>query len=354
LTIGYNLKQNYYEILGITSSATHDEIKVAYRKLAFKVHPDRNKDDKVRSEKRMKELNFLYSILSNEKQRDEYDKSLNFRDNLDIDNESSTETIFCNEIELVDSLGNKSIIKPGQEIFYVVKIDKSIIFWKYRSEEYYQLTVNKIYDQDHIVDSNFSHGNDASKTPLFLVNIGENKTIIFKENFNKYWLSEYSYLSLEKKTGIKTGIVLLIILSLCCYLLYVNFQLDTETKDYFDFLSTEYYNLDSIEIDFLKSEYLVSDSEIRYIDTDYYKVCNKVIVETTKDTNIRSIPDGYGIIVGKIAQSEKVEVFLFCPKRNAYKVKYDGIYGWVASYSIEEVKCIDNTYLKELRENDFE
>ena len=64
--------KNYYEILGISKSASADEIKKAYRNLAFKYHPDRNSGDKIAEEK-FKEINEAYDVLSDEKKRADYD-----------------------------------------------------------------------------------------------------------------------------------------------------------------------------------------------------------------------------------------------------------------------------------------
>ncbi len=64
--------KDYYEVLGLTSKATQQEIKEAYRKLAFKYHPDRNKDDPAASDK-MKALNEAYATLSDPVKRREYD-----------------------------------------------------------------------------------------------------------------------------------------------------------------------------------------------------------------------------------------------------------------------------------------
>jgi molecular chaperone DnaJ len=61
--------KNYYEILGIAKTATEEEIKTAFRKLAHKYHPDKKGGD----EKKFKELSEAYSVLSDKKKRSEYD-----------------------------------------------------------------------------------------------------------------------------------------------------------------------------------------------------------------------------------------------------------------------------------------
>jgi len=65
-------QKDYYQILGIDKNASRDEIKQAYRKLAFQYHPDKNKDDPAASEK-MKQINEAYAVLSNLVKRREYD-----------------------------------------------------------------------------------------------------------------------------------------------------------------------------------------------------------------------------------------------------------------------------------------
>lgn len=66
-------KRDCYEILGISKSATDDEIKKAYRKMAKKYHPDVNPDDKAAEEK-FKEVNEAYSILSDPEKKANYDR----------------------------------------------------------------------------------------------------------------------------------------------------------------------------------------------------------------------------------------------------------------------------------------
>lgn len=66
------LSEDYYERLGISAESTPDEIKAAFRKLAFKYHPDCNPDDDTCAEI-MKRLNEAYAVLSNPVKRAEYD-----------------------------------------------------------------------------------------------------------------------------------------------------------------------------------------------------------------------------------------------------------------------------------------
>ena len=65
-------KRDYYEVLGINKSASADQIKSAYRKLAVKYHPDKNKGDKA-SEEKFKEASEAYHVLSNAERKQNYD-----------------------------------------------------------------------------------------------------------------------------------------------------------------------------------------------------------------------------------------------------------------------------------------
>ena len=65
--------KDYYKVLGVERSATQDEIKKAYRKLAVKYHPDKNPGDKAAEEK-FKEISEAYQVLGNEESRKKYDE----------------------------------------------------------------------------------------------------------------------------------------------------------------------------------------------------------------------------------------------------------------------------------------
>lgn len=65
--------KDYYKILGVSKTASQDEIKKAYRKLAVKYHPDKNKGDK-QAEERFKEISEANNVLSDPEKRKQYDE----------------------------------------------------------------------------------------------------------------------------------------------------------------------------------------------------------------------------------------------------------------------------------------
>ena len=67
------LEKDYYKTLGVSSTASKDEIKKAYRKLAQKYHPDTNKGDAA-AETRFKEISEAHAVLGNDDRRKEYDE----------------------------------------------------------------------------------------------------------------------------------------------------------------------------------------------------------------------------------------------------------------------------------------
>src|SRR3954469_3833100 len=66
-------KQDYYSLLGVEKTASADDLKKAFRKLAMQHHPDRNPDDKE-AEKQFKNINHAYDILKDPDKRAAYDR----------------------------------------------------------------------------------------------------------------------------------------------------------------------------------------------------------------------------------------------------------------------------------------
>lgn len=66
------IKQDYYEVLGVSRDAGDDDIKRAFRRLAFQYHPDRNRE--LGAEEKFKEINEAYQVLSDHEKRSRYDR----------------------------------------------------------------------------------------------------------------------------------------------------------------------------------------------------------------------------------------------------------------------------------------
>jgi DnaJ-class molecular chaperone len=67
-------KKDYYQVLGVSETASADEIKKAYRKLAVKYHPDKNPGNVKASEAKFKDVSEAYYVLSDPKRRNQYDQ----------------------------------------------------------------------------------------------------------------------------------------------------------------------------------------------------------------------------------------------------------------------------------------
>ncbi len=92
-------KRDYYEVLGVSKTASADEIKSNYRKLALQFHPDRNPDNKE-SEEKFKEAAEAYEVLSDETKRTRYDRygHQGLRGGQDFHNYSNINDIFSNSV----------------------------------------------------------------------------------------------------------------------------------------------------------------------------------------------------------------------------------------------------------------
>lgn len=67
-------KEDLYKVLGVSEDTSEEDIKKAYKKLAIKWHPDKNKDNKEEAERRFKEISHAYSIIGDKDKKREYDQ----------------------------------------------------------------------------------------------------------------------------------------------------------------------------------------------------------------------------------------------------------------------------------------
>lgn len=124
--------KNFYQILGVPIDATNEEIRIAYRKLATKFHPDKNFGDKY-FEDRFKEIQVAYDTLSNQYLRSEYNRKLfDFFQKATLNNNeqpNSYTTQNSNASKTKNSKENNKIKKNTLVIIKEFFSSKSNIFW---------------------------------------------------------------------------------------------------------------------------------------------------------------------------------------------------------------------------------
>lgn len=96
---------NFYQILEVSSDATYEVIKQAYRKLAKKYHPDRNPDNKE-AEKKFLEISKAYETLSDEVKRKKYDQKFFGQEKRDYSKENFEENHSFKEAFASSSVSN--------------------------------------------------------------------------------------------------------------------------------------------------------------------------------------------------------------------------------------------------------
>ncbi|MBU0534374.1 MAG: DnaJ domain-containing protein [Candidatus Omnitrophica bacterium] len=110
--------KDYYKLLGVEKSAPADEIKKAYRKLAFKYHPDKNQGNKE-AEEHFKQINEAYAVLSDSQKRQQYDLMGDAR----FHQQYSPEDIFKgfdfgNVKDVFDGFGRSSGVRGFDDLFF--------------------------------------------------------------------------------------------------------------------------------------------------------------------------------------------------------------------------------------------
>ena len=117
----------HYETLGLTDTATEEEIKKAYRKLAMKHHPDRNAGNKS-SEEKFKKINEAYSILSDPYKKTEYDYTLKNPQNSNVYRDNMNPEEFDDFVSSIFKRGSpfEDIFRPTNQHLIQIHLE----FWE--------------------------------------------------------------------------------------------------------------------------------------------------------------------------------------------------------------------------------
>lgn len=332
--------KNYYEILGIPRDASQDAIKQAYRKLALKYHPDKNKGDKA-SEHTMKELNFIYSILSVPEKRHNYDRTIEEDARLNWEARLGS---FCDEREVIDSTGAKVVIRVGQNVYYPVEIDKSIITWKYQKKEYFNVYVKNIIrpERKANVFTDLKHG--SSKTPLCVAYFGKQDLIIYEEDFRAAWLSEESYKKIDLKRGLIAALLLFAVICIGVFYLFITHPISAERRET---LEREMFPSETDPSrkrllehkQFLREEYKATDGEINYILTEKYATCSKSVSKIIDAAELSTAPTIYGFVKATLPKNSEVVLLLYAKDSDAYKVESGKVSGWLQARLLDKPVC---------------
>ena len=250
--------------------------------------------------------------------------------------------IYCDDLEITDSTGQKSRIKVGENIYYAVDVDHSIFGWKYKRKEYFDVYVKKIFNPEKKNLFADALGFDFKKEPLCQAHFGEQDLIIYREDFQAYWLTEEHYNKLELKSGLATAFLVVLALVGGVYWLFATHPISAEQREDIKLTKlsagaqiTPKYKQTLIE------RYDATDGEINYIVTGQYLGCFKKIRKTKEFTEVRSAPDSYALVNGSIPKDTEVQILLYYEGHKAYKIKSDDLRGWVPERVLDNPDCTD-------------
>ena len=182
----FDRKKNLYEILEIKQNASKDEIKKAYKKLIFQYHPDKNNNSLYKQNNKFIEVKNAYDILSNDEQKNRYDKFILSENTLNNDKNIDMYNIF--DLDIIEKIKNiliKIMDNPDINKIFLIIIKKKIsfvhlkkLFLDLHSELNISNLKKEILNIDLIIDVSLKdlyHGNS--------ININYNR--VSKDNFNE-------------------------------------------------------------------------------------------------------------------------------------------------------------------------
>ncbi len=166
--------KNHYDTLGISQTSSEDEIKIAYRRLAMKWHPDRNTQNKEAEEK-FKEINLSYELLSDRYKRKEYDNKLQAEQQA---TNSFNQEPFNSDFEQFFGDTINDIFKTQNS--FSTHVNLKIDFWEaiFGCKKKFQinLTINK-KQENMIVEVTIKPG--VQENEQFIVDVSGTRIILF-------------------------------------------------------------------------------------------------------------------------------------------------------------------------------
>lgn len=333
------MPKNYYEIFGVQQDSTQEEIKKAYRKLAHRYHPDKKHTG---SDEKMKEINYIYSILSDFQQRKNYNETLDYsfkfeEEDFDYGQSDSWVDIYCDDLIVIDSAGRKTKIRTGDSIYYEVEIDKSVITWKYKSKEYFSVYIKKIFNPEKKQYFSEAVKYNLEKEPLFIVYFAGQDVIIYRDEFESYWLSKESYKKIDRRRGLITAGIIAFIFIYGFLYLFNTYKPSTEQQDKFRESSEK--EQDNEYRDYLKKEYFATDREINYIATGKYQLCTKKITNINGLVEVTNAPTSLSLSAGEIKKDTEANILLYDDSSGAYKIQAAEIKGWIPEKFLNNPTC---------------
>lgn len=112
---------DFYQVLGVTSEASDEEIRAAYKKAAIQWHPDKHRQQKQFAEAKFKEISTAYAVLSDPAKRSKYDskgfEGLNEQDlsevELDLSSLGTVNSVFASLFTRLGVLSVKTMVSPA-------------------------------------------------------------------------------------------------------------------------------------------------------------------------------------------------------------------------------------------------
>jgi curved DNA-binding protein CbpA len=210
--VSFKKNRSYYEVFGLEKVADLSSIKGRYRNLALKFHPDRHKNKEFANDK-MKQVNYIYSILADNNLRRQYDSTLDFDETFEniFSKYVSPTNIYQDYVDIADS--SERIVKVASGDYIYFPMEQCInLFGKQFSiplKGYLGVKVHRIFNPQYKNKYEEVLKKILDKEPLFFVSFGAEEMIIYKEDFQRIWIGQKTLNVRDTKTALIYAVVII-------------------------------------------------------------------------------------------------------------------------------------------------